>query len=233
MRPGWSRDRRRTVVPRADGPMLNLPRALAWLIGINVGIHLVRWLLPVEWDQLIIIQFGFIPAFFSHDGPLPLLIYLSPLTYMFLHGGIAHLVINMATLAAFGTPLERAFGPGRTVAMYLLTGLASALCHFLVYPASPYPMIGASGAISGLFAGTLLLMRRFNRRATDRRTNAALIFIWVGMTVLFALFDIGFGGDNVAWVAHLGGFGAGLLLFPLLQPRWLRAPEHEQEHEQD
>lgn len=125
----------------------------------------------------------------------------------------------MATLAAFGTPVARHFGPARAVAFYLLSGLGAALAHYALYPASPYPMIGASGAISGMFAGTLLLMRRFSRRASDRKANAVMITVWVGMTVLFALFDVGIGGENVAWVAHLGGFVAGLLLFPLLQPR--------------
>ncbi len=226
MRPGW-RERRRTLVPGADGPMFNLPPALAWLIGINVAIHAVRWLLPAQWDDIILVDFGFTPAFFSYQGPLPLLMYASPLTYMFLHGGMAHLIINMATLAAFGTPLERAFGPTRTLALYILTGLVAALVHYLAYPASQYPMVGASGAISGLFAGTLMLMRRFNRRAGDRRANAMLIFVWIGMTLMFALFDIGVGGDNVAWVAHLGGFFAGLALYPLLQPRSLNAPPDE------
>lgn len=212
-------DRRQRIRPTADGPILNLPRVLQWLIGVNLLVHALRWVLPGRYDGLIILNLGFIPALFSHTVQTPLLVYLSPVTYMFLHGGLAHLLINMATLAAFGTPIARIFGPTRALAFYLLSGLGAVAAHYALYSASPYPMIGASGAISGMFAGTLLLMRRFNRRASDRKANAIMIAVWVGMTVLFALFDVGIGGENVAWVAHLGGFVAGLLLFPLLQPR--------------
>jgi len=205
--------------PSSDGPILNLPVVLQWLIGINIAVHAIRWLLPGNYDQLVILNFSFIPALFSHSVQVPLLVYLSPVTYMFLHGGLAHLLINMATLAAFGTPVARVFGPTRTLLFYLLSGLGAAAAHFALYSALPYPMVGASGAISGMFAGALLLMRRFSRRASDRKANAAMIVIWVGMTVLFAVFDVGIGGENVAWVAHLGGFVAGLLLFPLMQPK--------------
>lgn len=215
----WPHERRRSALPHPGGPMLNLPPVLTWLIGINVAVHLVRFLLPARADDIVLINLGFIPALFSYGGPVPMLALLSPLTYMFLHGGMAHLLINMATLAAFGTPVERAFGGWRTVVYYVVSGLIAALIHFLVYPQSQFPLVGASGAISGLFGGTLLLMRQFNRRATDRRTNGALIAIWVGITLMFAFFDIGIGGESVAWLAHLGGFVAGLLLFPILRPR--------------
>jgi membrane associated rhomboid family serine protease len=218
-RPGWMQERRRSALPHPGGPMLNLPPVLTWLIGINIAVHLVRFLLPGRADDLVLLNLGFTPAVFSYGGPIPLLTLISPLTYMFLHGGMAHLLINMATLAAFGTPLERAFGGWRTVVYYVVSGLVAALIHFLVYPASEFPLVGASGAISGLFGGTLMLMRHFNRRAGDRRTNAALIAVWVSITLLFAFFDIGIGGDNVAWIAHLGGFVAGIALYPVLRPR--------------
>lgn len=218
-RSGWAQERRRSALPHPGGPMLNLPPVLTWLIGINLAVHFVRFLLPARADDIVLINLGFIPALFSYDGPVPLLALLSPVTYMFLHGGMAHLIINMATLAAFGTPVERAFGGWRTVVYYVVSGLIAALLHFLVYPTSQFPLVGASGAISGLFGGTLMLMRHFNRRASDRRTNAAMIFAWVGITVMFAIFDIGIGGESVAWLAHLGGFAAGIALFPILKLR--------------
>lgn len=218
-RGGWPRDRRRATLPHAGGPMLNLPPVLTWLIGINLAVHFVRFLLPGHADDTVLINLGFIPALFSYGGPIPLLALLSPLTYMFLHGGMAHLLINMATLAAFGTPVERVFGGWRTVVYYVVSGLIAALIHFLVYPTSQYPLVGASGAISGLFGGTLMLMRHYNRRASDRRTNAALIAVWVGITLMLAFFDIGIDGESVAWLAHLGGFAAGIALFPILRPR--------------
>ncbi|HEY8536811.1 MAG TPA: rhomboid family intramembrane serine protease [Vicinamibacterales bacterium] len=145
--------------------------------------------------------------------------YLNVFTSMFLHGSWMHLIGNMWFLWLFGNNIEDSMTRPRYVVFYLVCGLAAALLQVFAEPDSNVPMVGASGAISGLFGGTLLLMRQFNRRATDRRTNGALIAIWVGITLMFAFFDIGIGGESVAWLAHLGGFVAGLLLFPILRPR--------------
>ena len=70
-----------------------------------------------------------------------------------------HLGVNMVTLAAFGAPVERLLGVRRFVLFYLSAGVVAGLVHVLLFPASTDPVIGASGAISGVFGGVLMLMR--------------------------------------------------------------------------
>ncbi|HKU94738.1 MAG TPA: rhomboid family intramembrane serine protease, partial [Vineibacter sp.] len=100
---------------------------------------------------------------------------------------------------------------------YLVTGIAGALLHALIYPTSIDPMLGASGAISGLFGGLLLLMRERGRM------NALIPFaiLWIVMQVGLGFFGTTAGGDRIAWAGHVGGFIAGLLLVrPFAGWRW-------------
>ena len=109
---------------------INLPPAVLWLIGINVAVHLVRSLLSDEADSAI--------------------------TYQLLHGGWMHLGINLITLAAFGAPVERLLGVRRFLLFYLSAGIVAGVIHILFFPGSTDPVIGASGAISGVFGGVLM-----------------------------------------------------------------------------
>ena len=149
---------------------------------------------------------------------------LTPITSMFLHGGWAHLLGNMLFFWVFGNNIEDAMGPIRFVAFYLICGLAAAAAQIAIDPFSPVPMVGASGAISGVMGGYLLLYPR-------ARVNMLFIFViiiriiplpaWLVLLWWFALQLLGAapilaGGPSaaggVAVMAHVGGFVAGLLL---------------------
>jgi membrane associated rhomboid family serine protease len=140
---------------------------------------------------------------------------LTVLTSMFLHGGVGHLAMNMLTLWIFGNAVERALGPISFAGLYLVAGVLAALAQTLAAAASGdvlVPMVGASGAISGVLAAFLLL---FPHARVARAPASVLIVVWFAVQVL----AIVFGGDpGVAFVAHVGGFVAGYLLVRM----WVR-----------
>ena len=161
------------------------------------------------------------------SGPSPL--YLTLVTSIFMHGGWAHLTGNMLFLYVFGDNVEAAFGSLAYLAFYLVTGVIASLAHVLANPDSVIPSLGASGAISGVLAAYLVLFPQ-NRV----RVLVVLRFIPFTYTVpaivmigLWALFQFvnGFASitpseetSGVAYMAHVGGFIAGLVLTLLAKP---------------
>ncbi len=156
---------------------------------------------------------------------------LTVLTSMFLHGGFAHIGMNMLTLWIFGNNVEDALGRTRFVAFYLVTGVAAALTQTVAAAMSGdalVPMVGASGAIAGVLAGYLVLFPQ------ARVLTLLVIVVFIRLQYLPATFFIGFwfllqvlsvvfGGDpSVAVFAHIGGFVAGFLLVRVVgrRPRW-------------
>ncbi|MBI1244153.1 MAG: rhomboid family intramembrane serine protease [Alphaproteobacteria bacterium] len=149
--------------------------------------------------------------------------WLTPFTAMFLHGGFMHVAGNMLYLWTFGNNVEDAMGRVRFVLFYLLCGLAAAFAQAAADFESQLPMIGASGAISGVLAAYLLLHPR-----AFVYSFAFFRFAW-----LPAWFVLGFwivvqvangliaepGEGGVAWWAHVGGFVAGLVLVPVFKRR--------------
>ena len=196
---------------------INLPPALMWLIGINVAIQLLRILLGDQADQALVLQFGLVPAAYSGGGHDLLAQVVSPLTYQFLHGGWMHLGVNMITLAAFGAPVERLLGVRRFVLFYLSAGIVAGVVHIVFFPGSTDPVIGASGAISGVFGGVLMLMRYVG----SLTSLLPVAGIWIALNVFFGIFGgtPGAAGEQVAWVAHIGGFVYGLAAIRLFLPR--------------
>ena len=212
-------DQRRLPGGRGTGERaINLPPAVLWLIGINVAVHLLRQLLGDQADQEIILQFGLVPAAYTTDSGQDLFsLLVAPVTYQFLHGGWMHLGINMLTLAAFGAPVERLLGVRRFVFFYLLCGVVAGLVHILVYPDSVDPVVGASGAISGIFGAVLMLMRYVG----SLTSLLPVAGIWIGLNVFFGIFGgtPGAGGESVAWVAHIAGFVFGMASIRFFAPR--------------
>ena len=204
---------------------INLPPAVLWLIGINVAVHLLRSLLSDETDAALILQFGLIPANYTGGGHDLAAQVLAPITYQFLHGGWMHLGVNMITLAAFGAPVERLLGVRRFLLFYLSAGIVAGVVHVLFFPGSTDPVIGASGAISGVFGGVLMLMRYVG----SLTSLLPVAGIWIGLNIFFGIFGgtPGAAGEQVAWVAHIGGFVYGLLVIRLFLPRHLRPPPSE------
>jgi membrane associated rhomboid family serine protease len=192
---------------------INLPPAVMWLIGINVAVQLLRSLLGEETDNVIILMFGLVPAAYTGGSHDLLTQIASPITYQFLHGGWMHLVINMVTLAAFGAPVERMLGVRRFVLFYLSAGIVAGFVQVVLYPDSIDPVIGASGAISGVFGAVLMLMRYVG----SLPSLYPIAGIWIAINVFFGLFGgmPGAGGEQIAWAAHVGGFLYGLLAIRL------------------
>lgn len=153
---------------------------------------------------------------------------LTPLTSMFLHGGWAHLLGNCMFLWVFGNNVEDSMGRVRFLIFYVLCGLAAAAAQVAVYPASPVPMVGASGAISGVLGGYLLLYPRVRVRVlfilvifiqVVRVPAFVVLLLWIGYQVLMSLPELMAvdpdASSGVAVFAHIGGFVAGLLLVKL------------------
>jgi membrane associated rhomboid family serine protease len=156
--------------------------------------------------------------------PTPVSVYLTLLTSMFMHGGIAHLLGNMLYLWIFGDNIEHAMGRTKYLIFYLLCGVLASLGH--VYTTLEFrgnsliPSLGASGAISGVLGGYLLLFPQ--RRVTViilRMITEVPAIVAIGFWFLFQVINgvgmLGAGsraGGGVAYAAHIGGFIAGLVL---------------------
>lgn len=196
-------------------PAINLPPFTLALIAVNVAVFAAVRLLPGDAGWLAIDSFGFIPQRYSGGMPAGAAAIYTPITYQFLHGDWVHLAVNMVSLAAFGAGVERRVGGGTMLSVYLLCGMLAAAAHFAIYPASPDPVIGASGSISGLMGGVLRLMREAGRpRSGAAGGMIGFAVVWALSTIVLGVTGLpGDGGAQIAWVAHLGGFVAGLLLF--------------------
>lgn len=158
---------------------------------------------------------------------------LTPITSMFLHGGILHLAGNMLYLWIFGNNIEDAMGHARFIVFYLLCGIAAVFAQALPDTSSTIPMIGASGAISGVLGAYLLLYPHARVLVliplgfflhTMRLKAGIVLGIWFAMQVISSLASGD--GPGVAWNAHIGGFVAGIVLLPIFKRRgvrWLQA----------
>jgi membrane associated rhomboid family serine protease len=196
---------------------INLPPAIVWLIAINVAVHLLRQLLGEQTDQQLILEFGVVPANITGEQGNLLLGVASFFTYQFLHGSWVHLGVNMLSLAAFGAPVERLLGVPRFVLFYLSAGVVAAGVHVVFNLDSPDPVIGASGAISGVFGAVLMVMRQTGSLSSVLPVAG----IWIALNVFFGIYGgtPGAGGEPVAWTAHIGGFVYGLAAIHLFVPR--------------
>jgi membrane associated rhomboid family serine protease len=227
---------------RSREPFLNAPATVLWLIGVIAAAHAVRVLLPEPWPEAIVVDFGFTPSRYAGIpiGPVAGLALAGPLglivpfvSYIFIHAGLAHLAINSVWLLAFGPIGARRLKPLKFLVYFFLCGVAAALLHLLVYWGSPVPVVGASGAISGLMAGGMRIL--YGAIMSGRPVRDAplapilsrpiLMFsaLWLVGNVLSGVFGLGVSDQLavIAWVAHLGGYVAGLLLIgPLDRLAW-------------
>jgi membrane associated rhomboid family serine protease len=173
--------------------------------------------------QSFITAWGVVPREYSvhHDLPplIPLPYWSTLVTSMFLHGGWMHLGGNMLYLWIFGDNIERALGHARYLVFYFVCGLAAGLAHIWFSGGSVVPSVGASGAISGVLGGYLLLFPRNRVRVLTRAgvTSVPAIVVlgfWIVIQLISQVGSIAqtSEGGGVAYMAHIGGFAAGLLL---------------------
>lgn len=160
------------------------------------------------------------------------------LTHMFLHGSWMHLLGNMWFLWLFGNNVEDSMGHLRFLAFYLMCGLTAAAAQILTNPSSPIPMVGASGAISGVMGAYLVLYPRVRVYTlvplgffiTSMALPAwVMLGYWFLIQFVSGLVDVGGEGGGVAFWAHVGGFVAGLVLVKLFA-RSDYVAEHQAHH---
>ena len=157
---------------------------------------------------------GHIAQIRLYDSPLP--VYFNFLSSMFMHGGIAHIFGNMLFLWIFGDNLENALGHIRYAIFYLLCGFAAAAAQIIMGPDSIIPMLGASGAISGVLGGYILLFpQRQVRAILFNFLTTVPAYVAIGIWIVYQLV-LGYmtpeGSGGVAYAAHIGGFIAGIAL---------------------
>ena len=198
------------------------------LIAINVVVwFFTRAVVSEQFAAATAMGLGYIPAVFFTDAYLDPSLVIVPenftyLTYAFLHGDIWHLTINMLFLWVFGDNVEDAMGHIRYLIFYLLCAAAAALFHGLLVPQSEGPLVGASGAISGVVASYFFLHPKVRvwvlilwRIPLPLPAFIPLIF-WILQQVYMLLVDR---EGNISFAAHVGGILAGLALTPILKRR--------------
>ena len=139
---------------KPNPPILNAPRIVSLLLGANLFVFVIKSIAPYEFEYWLLQNFAFIAAAYTEPGTWsssPIYLALAPITYMFLHVDFIHLAMNMAMLLAFGTVIARRMGSSTYLTFYLICGVISAAAWILLNPGSASPVIGASGAISGMF----------------------------------------------------------------------------------
>ena len=175
-----------------------------------------------------VFQYGAIPALVFGETDLPEMSLVIPayatlLTSMFLHGGWMHLIGNMLYLWVFGNNIEDVMGHSKYVVFYLTCGILAALSHALTDPSSAVPMVGASGAISGVLGAYVLLFPRARvlvmmpGLGATRVAAGFVLGMWFVMQLLSGGMSIGSQGGGVAFFAHIGGFLAGMALIGLFK----------------
>ena len=227
----------------SEPPALNLPAAIIWLSVALIAIHVVRtFVIPTGWNNMMLYFLAFWPVKYTALSSLQAIDLASSIwafvSYSFLHGGAMHLTFNLLWMAIFGSAVVRRFGLGRFLAFSALCSVGGAFAHLATHWGESAPMIGASAAISGHMAaairfvfemgGPLGVFRRSDRGAyfvpaqpisECFRNQQVLVFVgvWFGLNMFFGLTSGGQAG-SIAWQAHIGGFVAGLALFPLFDP---------------
>lgn len=206
---------------RRHPPMINLPPVTKILIGVMVVIHvaisLLTWTVSPIIEQYALAFGGFSPVSWT-NGMFLATTPFTPFTYAFLHASWLHLGVNMVMMAAAGSGLERMQGGKFTLIIFLVTSLLAAIAHWALMHDSVFPVVGASGGISGLFGALIYRLYKSGQLGTGRYGLWPTIGIWLGISILFGLTG-GPNGMQIAWAAHIGGFLAGLGLAKLLARR--------------
>jgi rhomboid family protein len=209
-------------VPGGPPPLVNYA-----LIALNILAFFLELSKPQGALESFVTAWGVVPREYSAGRDLaptiPLPFWTTLFTSMFLHGGWAHLGGNMLYLWIFGDNLEKILGGVRYLIFYLVCGVAAAFAHILSAPNSAIPTVGASGAISGVLGGYLLLFPRNKVRVFTRAGIMAVpAFVMLGLWILIQ-FVSGMGAiaqteqtSGVAYMAHIGGFVAGMILIKIM-----------------
>jgi membrane associated rhomboid family serine protease len=256
---------------RAREPIFNIPFVVVVLLAVLILIHVARALLSPEADVGIVATYGFVPArfgflidqravldhltelarsseldaqigqFFLTYAP-PNQVWMTPLSYAFLHGDKTHLIFNCVWLAAFGSPVARRFGAANFLLLGVVGAVAGAGVYLALHLTEATPMVGASAAISAYMGAAARFvfqpggfprpdwdsdaapepapLASFRAMLANRQALAFVVF-WFVSNLLVGVGAQSFGVSQapIAWEAHIGGFLAGVLLAPLFDQR--------------
>ncbi len=219
------------MIPLRDNiPSRRTPVLTCTLIAINVFVYFV--LQPSSGTRASLhftLEWGLVPADLLGGVPRmphPVPVWWTVVTSMFLHGSFLHILGNMWFLWLFGDNVEDALGRARFLVFYLLSGVAAAMAQVLMGPSSRIPMVGASGAISGVLGGYILLYPHarvltlipiFFFAQIAEIPAFIMLGLWFLIQLMSGLGSLGFEAGGVAWFAHVGGFLAGMGLVGIFQ----------------
>lgn len=220
----------KSMIPyKDDNPTSIFPFVTIVIIAANILVFLLQ-VTSHSGMRGVAYSYGAIPHYlltFESKQPIPPVMTL--FSSMFMHGGIFHLAGNMLYLWIFGNNIEDSLGHVKFIIFYLFCGVAAAYGHTLANPESMTPMIGASGAVSGILGAYLLLFPRasvhtllfFGFFFTTVRIPALIVIVfWAIIQFINGILSSGpNGGGGVAWFAHIGGFLMGIATIKLLLPR--------------
>ena len=211
-----------------DNPTEHTPVITIAFIVICVLVFLYQAGLPDKLGELFVFQYGAIPAVVFGQADLPtraigIPAYTTLLTSMFLHGSWMHLFGNMLYLWVFGNNIEDVMGHAKYVVFYVTCGILAALSHAMTDPSSTIPMVGASGAISGVLGAYLLLFPRAHvlvlmpGLGMTRVAAGVVLGMWFVLQLLSGGMSLSSTGGGIAFFAHIGGFVAGMALIGLFK----------------
>ena len=223
------------VMPLGDD---NLDRHITPIVTYAlIAINVIVWFLELTGGEAFINGFSAVPFEITHNtdlvgqqiinvggqsvaldlyaGPKP--IYLTLLTSMFMHASWMHIIGNMVYLWIFGDNIEDRLGHVKFFVFYLICGFVASLAHILFGPDSVIPSLGASGAIAGVLGSYLMLFPRKNVRVLVARTIVnmpawAVLGFWIALQIFSQIGVSGGQSSGVAYLAHIGGFFAGVIL---------------------
>jgi len=216
------------MIPLADhNPTLRAP-VVTWVLIAACVVAFAGQLLSPFGFGWSVQAYGFIPGRLLAGLPAAVPgaaeAWVTLLTSAFLHGGLLHLAGNMLYLWVFGDNVESDLGAPRFLVFYGLCAVAAALAQAATGPGSAIPMVGASGAISGVLGAYIVLHPRqpitvlVPNFGVTRMPALAVLGLWFGTQLLYGLLTPAAEGGVAFW-AHVGGFAAGMALVPLLRPR--------------
>jgi membrane associated rhomboid family serine protease len=225
-----------------DNPIEITPIMTIGVIVACVLVFFYQVSLPPRAGEMFVYQFGAIPAVVFGEASLPqeliaLPAYGTLVSSMFLHGGWMHLIGNMLYLWIFGNNIEDVMGHVKFVIFYVLCGVLAALSHAMIDSGSTVPMVGASGAISGILGAYILLYPHARVLIliplgffmhTLYVPAGVVLGLWFAMQLLPGILSLGHQGGGIAFFAHIGGFVAGMLLIGLFKHPHVRffSPAH-------
>ncbi|MBI5562211.1 MAG: rhomboid family intramembrane serine protease [Deltaproteobacteria bacterium] len=208
-----------------DNPTSTFPYVTVAIIAVNAAVFLYQLTLGRDAGEVFIYRTAAIPSEISSFADVLPLDYLppplTPLTAMFVHGGLLHVGGNMLYLWIFGDNIEDVLGHGLFAVFYLVTGVLASLTHVLTDPGSAAPMVGASGAIAGVLGAYFVLFPK------AKVNTLVFLGLFVSIIKIPAVFFLVFwflmqllgagAGGGIAWFAHIGGFASGALLITLFK----------------